>query len=253
MPVTALDPATAASSQAATSTAVAQPVPLKIRLKRLQHLGIVLLVSLAGPIAGSIYVLMGGPSSTAPIQKSYRLVGALMSEMTSLLLLWYVLGRQGKTWKDIGWGFALADAPRAFGLFIVALIVPVFALAPLQYIYWAYSRHAIAPKSLESMFGFGISVLSIAFVCLNPFFEELIVRAYTMSEIMSVGGSAGIAIVASVAVQISYHLYQGIDHVIALTAVFTIFSIYYAQTRRIVPLILAHLFMDVIFLIRGGF
>jgi membrane protease YdiL (CAAX protease family) len=164
-----------------------------------------------------------------------------------------VLGRQEKKWKDIGWSIELADAPRALGLFIVALIVPVFASARVQYIYWAYSRHWLAPKSLQSMFGFGISFLSIAFVCLNPFFEKLIVRAYTMSEIMSVGGSAGIAIVVSVALQISYHLYQGVDHIIALTAVFTIFSIYYAQTRRIVPLILAHLFMNGIFLIRGGF
>jgi len=252
MPVTSLDPAAVTPSQDATPSTVAQSI-LGARLKRLQHLGIVLLVSLAGPIAGSIYVLLGGPSSAAPMQKSYRLVGALISETTSLLLLWYVMGRQAKTWKDIGWCIELADAPRALGLLITALIVPVFASAPVQYIYWAYSGHSLTPKSLHSMFGFGISFLSIAFVCLNPFFEELIVRGYTMSEIMSVGGGAGTAIIISVAVQMSYHLYQGFAHAIALTAVFTIFSIYYAQTRRIVPVILAHLFMDAMFLIRGAF
>jgi len=61
------------------------------------------------------------------------------------------------------------------------------------------------------------------------------------------------AIVISVAIQMSYHLYQGLAHAIVLTVVFAIFSIYYAQTRRIAPVVLAHLFMDVLALIRGVF
>lgn len=109
------------------------------------------------------------------------------------------------------------------------------------------------PKSLDAIFGFGISFLSVAFSCVNPFFEELIVRGYTMSEIMGAGGSAWVAIMVSVALQMSYHLYQGLAHAIALTAVFTIFSIYYAQTRNIVPVVLAHLLLDVNALLSGAF
>jgi hypothetical protein len=65
---------------------------------------------------------------------------------------------------------------------------------PIQYFYRAYSGHFLAPNSLHSIFGFGISFLSIAFICLNPFFEEPIVRAYTMSEVMSLGGSRELAV-----------------------------------------------------------
>jgi membrane protease YdiL (CAAX protease family) len=103
------------------------------------------------------------------------------------------------------------------------------------------------------MFGFGISSLSIAFICLNPFFEELIVGAYTMSEVMNLGGTRALAVVVSVVAQMSYHLYQGVASSLALTLLFTVFSIYYIRTRRIVPVILAHLCLDLLALFRGSF
>lgn len=94
-------------------------------------------------------------------------------------------------------------------------------------------------------------MLSVAFTCLTPLFEESIVRGYTMSEIMSAGGSAGVAIVVSVALQMSYHLYQGLANCIVIAVVFTVYSIYYAKTRRIVPAVFAHFLMDLLFLIRS--
>ena len=102
------------------------------------------------------------------------------------------------------------------------------------------------------MLGLGISALSIAFVLINPFFEELIVRAYPMSEIMDLGGSRALAVLVSVALQVSYHLYQGAARSIAVAAIFTVFSIYFARTRRIVPVVIAHFCIDAYALVRGG-
>lgn len=221
--------------------------------QRLQHLGLVLWVSLSMPIAGSVYYLLGGTAPTTPIQQHFRLVGGLITEVSSLLVLWYVMSWQGKTWKDIGWKLEFLDVARAMGLLIVASLVTYLALVSVQYTYWEYSGHFLARKSLNSVFGFGISSLSIAFICLNPFFEELIVRAYTMSEVMNLGGSSRLAIIVSVAAQMSYHLYQGVTSALALMFFFTVFSIYYVRTRRIVPVILAHLAGDLFALFRGAF
>lgn len=220
---------------------------------RLRHLGLVLWVSLSLPIAGSVYYLFGGTAPTASMQQHFRLVGALITEATSLMVLWYVMSRQSKTWKNIGWKPEFADVPRALGLLIAASVATYLLLVPVQYSYRAYSGHFLAPKSFTSMFGFGISSLSIAFICLNPFFEELIVRAYTISEVMNLGGNRGLAVFVSVIVQISYHLYQGVEGVLALTVIFTAFSIYYVRTRRIVPVILAHLCLDLLAMLRGSF
>ena len=219
---------------------------------RLRHLGLVLWVSLSLPIAGSVYYLFGGTAPTAPMQQHFRLAGALITEATSLTVLCYVMSRQGRTWKDLGWKFELVDVLRALGLLIAAYVLTYLFLLPIQYSYRAYSGHFLATKSLTSMFGFGISSLSIALICLNPFFEELIVRAYTISEVMSLGGNRGLAVIISVAAQISYHLYQGVEGVLALTVIFTAFSIYYVRTRRIAPVILAHLCLDLFALFRGG-
>ena len=105
------------------------------------------------------------------------------------------------------------------------------------------SYHFFSPDA-HTLLGFGISTLSLVFVCLNPFFEELIVRAYTMTEVLDLGGNQILAVIVSVIVQISYHLYQGLLHGLSLTFLFLVFSIYFVRTRRIVPVILAHLFLD---------
>ena len=112
----ALEPTPLTSSE--DTAAARQSLP-----QRLQHLGVVLLVSLAMPIAGSIYHMLGGTAPTAPMQQHFRLVGALIAEGISLAVLWYVMCRQGKTWKDIGWKLEFADVPRALGLLITANVI----------------------------------------------------------------------------------------------------------------------------------
>ena len=253
MSTSTLAPTAPASLGTLGSPLSTEPAPGQILPGGLQHLGLVLWVSLSIPIAGSAYYLVGGTVTSAPMQQQFRLLGALLNEATSLAVLWYVICRQGKTLKDIGWTLELPDIPRALGLLVASSLVTYFLWIPVQYLYRVCSGHFLATKSLGSVFGFGISFLSVAFICLNPFFEELIVRAYTMSEVMSLGGSRGLAVIVSVAAQVSYHLYQGLANVLALTFLFTIFSIYYARTRRIAPLILAHLGLDLFSLVRGTF
>ncbi len=190
------------------------------RRRRLFALGVVLSVSLLHFVFASFYYLLGG---TAP-------------------------GR-----RAIGWTPAWKDLPEGFGLFIVGYLATIPPVLVLQAAYRSYAGHYLHAKSLESMLGFGISLFSIAFVLLNPFFEELIVRAYTMSEVMDLGGSRLLAIVVSVSLQMSYHFYQGVLRSIAIAATFTVFSIYFAKTRRIAPIILAHLCFDALALVKGTF
>jgi membrane protease YdiL (CAAX protease family) len=254
MTSTTLAPTAVSSSEHAGTPGITEGALRQSLPHRLQHLGLVLWVSFSMPVVGSIYYLLGGTAPTAPVQQNYRLLGALITQATSLMVLWYVMGRQGKTWKDIGWELNFADVPSALKLFLVASVTTwVVVWIPVQYIYRAYSGQFLAPKSLNSVFGFGISALSITFICLNPFFEELIVRAYTMSEVMNLGGSRGLAIVISVVAQMSYHLYQGLANGLVLTVLFTVFSIYFARTRRIMPVILVHLCLDLLALVRGVF
>jgi len=88
------------------------------------------------------------------------------------------------------------------------------------------------------------SVLAIPFALINPFFEELIVRAYLMTEVKSLTGSWTVATALSVIIQWSYHLYYGWDGSLSIAFTFLVFSIYFARTRKATPLIVAHGLLD---------
>jgi membrane protease YdiL (CAAX protease family) len=66
-----------------------------------------------------------------------------------------------------------------------------------------------------------------------------------ITEVRALSNSATKAIICSTLLQTSYHLYQGTPMAVGEGATFLIFSIYYAKTNRIVPIILAHLYADV--------
>jgi len=224
------------------------------RNRRLFALAVVLSVSLLHFIISSSYYLVGGAAQ--PLTQGtipYRLVGALVAESTSLLLLWYVISERQDGWQSIGWNSNWRDPLRGIALMIVSLMATVPPVIVFQSAYRAFSGHYLAARDLRPLLGFGISFFSIAFVVINPFFEELIVRAYTMSEVMDLGGSPALAILVSVALQVSYHLYQGIARTIAVAATFTVFSIYFVRTRRILPIVVAHFCIDAYALIKGAF
>jgi len=42
-----------------------------------------------------------------------------------------------------------------------------------------------------------------------------------------------------------YHLYQGLPEALSHIPAFWLFSLYFVRTRRILPVILAHMWMDV--------
>lgn len=220
---------------------------------RLLALGLVLFVSFGHFIVASTYSLMRATGPVDPQQRTPRLVGALIAEVGSLAVLWYVLSAQGRSWKNIGWNFEWMDVPRAIGLVFGSTLAIYFVWIPVQIAYRFYFGHYLVPKSMHGYFGFGISVFSIAFLCLNPFFEELIVRGYLMSEAIDLGGSGVLAILVSIALQASYHLYQGFANAFLVTITFTVFSVYFWKTRRIAPVIMAHLCLDAYALVRGSF
>lgn len=72
------------------------------------------------------------------------------------------------------------------------------------------------------------------------------------SRIIALGGSRHLAIAASVLVQMSYHLYQGFTNCVLLVPMFGVLSVYYAYSRRIVPVVLVHLAFDLLALLTGA-
>lgn len=138
-------------------------------------------------------------------------------------------------WKDVPISIVIAIAGYLtfYGLYLI--------------IYFGYAfitHHSLAYKNSPNLLSGGITAWTIAFVLLNPFFEELIVRAYIISEVKFLIGTGSLAVALSVGVQTLYHLYQGFHVAVAMAGLFLLFSLYYLKSRRIMPVILAHMYLD---------
>lgn len=227
-----------------------RPTELAAR-RRYLALGLVLVVSFTHFIANAFYYLMHPwPATAAPYQRQFSILTAIIWEVCSLLLLWFILAGQNRSWRDIGWNPTWSDIPYAFALIVGTRIAESVVNLWFQLFYHSIAGHYLQPRPAHGLLGAGISVLSIGLVLINPVFEELIVRGYAMSEMLALGSGPILAVVVSVVVQMSYHVYQGTLRGIVLAVGFTVSSIFFLKTKRIVPVVLAHLWLDAYALIR---
>jgi membrane protease YdiL (CAAX protease family) len=231
------------------STAKAPPQDMSAS-RRLRWFELALLLSIAvGPyFLSSIHLLITG-QATAPSAPEFRWTSSLLHEVTALLLLGYILSRRKVRFVDLGLRWSLFDLTSGLGLVIVSYCAYYAGYIVVHTIHHAIFGAAQGGVTAQAAFGHpGIS--AIPFVLLNPFFEELIVRAYLMTEIKELTGSVTLSIALSVAVQTTYHLYYGWEGALSLGFQFLVFALYYAVTRKATPIIVAHSAFDLFFLFR---
>ncbi len=208
------------------------------------ELGLVLLVAFGGSLVNALYLLKNGPGAS-PLQTSGRWVFGTVHEISALLVLGYVLARRGLRFKDLGLRWSLRDFGA--GLLVTGASFTSYLLGwtLIQWIHHAaYSSLATPPIGRD--FFAHPTMAVIPFILLNPFFEELIVRAYLMSEVLDLTRSPSLAVTMSVVVQFSYHLYYGWVGALSLSFQFLVFALYYARSRRAGPIIVAHGLFDIL-------
>jgi membrane protease YdiL (CAAX protease family) len=206
---------------------------------------LVCVIAFGVSILGSIFLLFNDTYGGST-QSGYAWAAQALRDAASLALVWYLLQRRGKAFSDLG----LRWSPKDFGWSVIlALAGDAFFRAVYDCIYYsgiaAQNREAVAHSVGHLLFGGGIFFSTVLVQLINPFYEELIVRAYLMTQVKRLTNSVTKAVLISTLLQTSYHFYQGAPAAIAHGATFLIFSIYYAKTNRIAPIILAHLYMDV--------
>jgi membrane protease YdiL (CAAX protease family) len=212
------------------------------RRRRWFELTLVLTIVFGRYVLYSVYVLAIGRTGPRPLN-SVRCASGLFQDTICLLLVGYVLSRRAKRFFDLG----LKWSPRAL-LSGLGVAIGAFLCSSIGYLI-VHSVHHAASVAASNVATVQTpverpSLLAIPFVLLNPFFEELIVRAYLMTEVGELTGSWTVAVLASVLLQASYHLYYGWDGALYLSFQFLFFSIYYAKTRKAMPVIVAHGIFD---------
>jgi membrane protease YdiL (CAAX protease family) len=217
------------------------------KIELLLLLGITIAPFIARAI--SLYILYRGvwPNSPLPSYASFSMAINLVHEVGGLGLLLYILLRQGRSLRDIGFSFRWTDIPIGVGLMVLSCIAAMVGRFFANLIYISWTDRTVAPwNGGTALLGTHVSILLVVFLVVNAFFEELIVRAYFTSELMCWKNNAALAGVMSVLVQALYHIYQGVPNMISAAALFTVYAIYYAKTRRILPIIVSHFLVDAV-------
>jgi uncharacterized protein len=80
----------------------------------------------------------------------------------------------------------------------------------------------------------------------NGVLEEIVVVAYLLTRLRQLGWSNGQALGASAVLRGSYHLYQGLGGFAGNLAMGLIFAWWFQRTRRVLPLVVAHIVLDVL-------
>ncbi len=174
---------------------------------------------------------------------------SLVHEVTALLLLGYILSRRNLRFKNLGLRWSLGDLTTGVGIAIGSYCAYVAGYFVVHAIHQAIFGSAHGGVTTQAMFGHP-HIYALPFFLINPFFEELIVRAYLMTEVRALTGSAALSVALSVAVQTTYHLYYGWEGALSLACMFLVFSVYYSKTRNATPLIVAHGAFDIFTLFR---
>jgi|SRR5579859_1614764 len=229
------------STQLELETVPSAPVLSVSDAHRWVDLGLILAVVFAGSILGSIYLAFH-PST--PSFSNLRLFTGISDEILGLLLFLVLFKRQGRHFQDIGLNFQWTDLPKALGLAVAARVVMWAIGLVVTYGWFVITRSFPQWPETRAMFSTSSVWLFLPFLLLNPFFEEILVRGYLMTELIDLRKSVLLATVASLVVQTSYHLYYGVAGAMVVGSGLAVLAIYFAKSRRLMPVILAHMLWD---------
>jgi membrane protease YdiL (CAAX protease family) len=214
--------------------------------RRWFEVGLVLIVGFGSSLLYSLYYLKNGSLHDSPTS-TLRWAALILQQISTLFLLGYVLSRRALGFRSIGLRWSPIDVGAGTILAVVSYVLYAFA-----YSFIHSFQHGVpgAGSNAKEVFGHPPVVMGIAFCLLNPLVEEMVVRAYLMTEVAELTGSRAWAVTVSVFVQFSYHLYYGWAGAISLSFQFLIFALYYAYSRRALPVVVAHGFLDVYGMLR---
>jgi len=89
-------------------------------------------------------------------------------------------------------------------------------------------------------------VTSVTVAVVNGAFEELFVVGFVMSALARMQKNAWFCVNVSTALRLAYHLYQGPFGVLSMVPAGLIFAFWFARTKRLWPVIGAHILMDTV-------
>lgn len=185
------------------------------------------------------------PSSSPPISEAH-LDLLLIYETIVLSLLGTMLYWRGWTLERIGLRLTKKDTLVGIGLAFAAYLTYLAVWGLVE----ATGSHPRYPGNITEIASHGLKLGSVVAVSiLNPIYEESFLCGYLLTD-----ANENKHIVAgfnvSLAIRLTYHLYQGTAGVLGIIPVGAVFALWYVRSRRLWPVIVAHAVFDALGLLR---
>jgi len=169
-----------------------------------------------------------------------RLLRTLIVELALAALAWPWLRRRGWAFGSIAGAPSPMDVPRGAALALAAYMAYVIAASTWAAVVpgaWEYLRDTHATGAASAW------VIVVASL-INPLFEEFLWLGYGYSALLRFGPS--VALWASVMLRVLVHAYQGPLAVVGILPLGLVFTCYFARSKRLWPVIVAHIIQDTI-------
>jgi membrane protease YdiL (CAAX protease family) len=196
------------------------PVPTPAaspRMLRLE-LGLVLVLAFAPSVLGLLFLALG-PQGTAPAQT--QVLPSLISIVIELFLSWspvlvigFLVARNREGWAGIG-----LTRFQYFGQREVDFLPPGLPL-------WFRALQAVLIAVTA-----GVT-------------EEIVVRGYAQTRLEQLRAPAAVILLVPTALWAVLHVYQGLGAALTIFGLGLMYAWYFQRTRRLWPLILAHILFD---------
>jgi membrane protease YdiL (CAAX protease family) len=176
---------------------------------------------------------------------------SILSRSIGILIPFAVLMRRsGVDVRDFGFKRfrAFRDVVLGIALWAIASYLPVVVTWPAYYAAWAvgitvenggFSQHYALPSGAAAWSFIGVTAI------VNGFTEELIVRGYLITRLSGLMSSRAAAVLISSALFGAYHMYYGWFPALHITMTGIVMGTYFTASRRLWPVIIAHMLGDV--------
>jgi len=169
-----------------------------------------------------------------------RLIRTLASELIYVLVLWPWLVSRGWSFAEIAGAPQPIDILRGVGLAIVAYFVFYFS----AYTWIVFDAATYDVLLHANPVGTAAAWVVVVGVIINPVVEEFLWLGYGITALRRYGTRT--AVMTSIALRLTVHLYQGRMAFISVLPLAVVFTLYFVRTRRLWPVIVAHMLFDTI-------
>jgi uncharacterized protein len=232
------------------------PPPLWLRptlLRSWTEFVIVAALLMALPIRSSTSAALQGSSGdfVQLLLTNNHLLGTILVEAAMLSAFLFYLHWRGWRPTDFHLRISVVSSLQGIGLLLVAYLaamVTLFSILGLAYLFDGprYFHSFIAQASSHlTRHSIHVSwVVVIVSMVVNAFMEELICMGYIFNQLAARWGPKA-ALGITVFLRAACHTYQDPVHLAGIVMLFTVFGVAYWYTRKLWPLVFAHMLLDI--------